>query len=255
MKRHPAARRDVVGDRGGLAELVLAGLVADADEDEVLGDLAEGRAKCAAAQGERPARRWYRRQVLRTLPPPVWHGLRTRPWFVVLGALGALTVTALIAGGGGGGSYDSRLPPEPRDVLVETIWRGAALLFAGAVGGAVAAWLARGARLVSVISVAAFWSLWAWAGPFYAVYGPGVLVSGSANQPGYAEYTVELSATSDQLVIPALWQLPTMAVAMPAMTMLGGLAAVAWLRRRARRPEGLAPGGRDQTPGAARNPA
>lgn len=244
MNRHPAARNDVVGDRGGLAELVLAGLVAEADEDEVLGDLAEGRALCAAAQGERPARRWYRGQVLRTLPPLVWHGLRNRPWFVVLGALGALTVTALVEWGVElGGSSDSRLSLEPRDVLVGTIWRGAALLFAGAVGGAVAAWLARGARLVSVISVAAFWSLWAWAGPFYAVYGPGVLVSGSANQPGYAEYTVELSATSDQLVIPALWQLPTMAVAMPAMTMLGGLAAVGWMRRRARRPEALAPGG------------
>jgi hypothetical protein len=237
MNRHPTARRDVVGDRGGLAELVLAGLVAEADEDEVLGDLAEGRARCAAAQGERPARRWYRGQVLRTLPPLVWHGLRTRLWFVVLGALGAWTVTALVAWGVGlGGFYDSRLSPEPRDVLVGTIWRGAALLFAGAVGGAVAARLARGARLVSVISVAAFWSLWAWQGPFYAVYG-------SAVQVGPAEYAVELSATSDQLVIAALWQLPTMAVAMPAMTLLGGLATVDWLRRRARRPEALASGG------------
>ena len=63
---------------------------------------------------------------------------------------------------------------------------------------------------------------------------------GSAVQVGPAEYTVELSATSDQLVVPALWQLPTMAVAMPAMTLLGGLAAVAWLRRGARQPEALA---------------
>ena len=94
-----------------------------------------------------------------------------------------------------------------------------------------------------MISVAAFWALWAWAGPFYAVYGPGVLVSGSPSQRGVAEYTVDLSVTSDQLVIPALWQLPTMAIAMPAMTMLGGLAAVNWLHRRARRPEALASGG------------
>ena len=245
MNRHPAAPNDVVGNRGGLVELVLAGLVAEADEDEVLGDLAEGRALFAAAQGEGPARRWYRRQVLRTLPPLVLHGLKTRPWFVVLGALGALTVTALVEWGVElGGSHDGGLSLEPRDVLVETIWRGALLLFAGAVGGAVAAWLARGARLVSVVSVAAFWSLWAWAGPFYVVFGPGVLVSGSASQPGVAEYTVDLSVTSDQLVIPALWQLPTMAVAMPAMTMLGGLTAIYWLRRRARRPEAaLASGG------------
>jgi len=68
-------------------------------------------------------------------------------------------------------------------------------------------------------------------------------VFGSAVQVGHAECTVELAATSDQLVIPALWQLPTMAVAMPAMTMLGGLAAVHWLRRRARGPEALASGG------------
>lgn len=245
MNRHPAAPNDVVGKRGGLAELVLAGLVAEADEDEVLGDLAEGRARCAAVQGERPARRWYRRQVLRTLPPLFLHGLKTRPWFVVLGALGALTVTALVEWGVElGASYDSGPSLEPRDVLVETIWRGAALLFAGTMGGAVAAWLARGARLVSVVSVAAFWSLWAYVGPFYAVFGPGELVSGSASQPGVAEYTVDLSLTSDQLVIPALWQLPTMAVAMPAMTMLGGLTAVHWLRRRTRPPEAaLASGG------------
>jgi hypothetical protein len=244
MNRHPAARDDVVGDRGGLGELVLAGLVAEADEDEVLGDLAEGRALFAAAQGEGPARRWYRRQVLRTLPPLFLHGLKTRPWFVVLGALAALTVTALVEGGVAlGGSFVGGPSLGPRDVLVGTIWRGALLLFAGAVGGAVAAWLARGARLVSVVSVAAFWSLWAWVGPFYAVFGPGVLVSGSGSQPGYAEYTVDLSVTSDQLVIPALWQLPTMAVAMPAMTMLGGLAAVHWLRRRTRGPETLASGG------------
>jgi hypothetical protein len=226
MNRHPAARHDVVGDRGGLAELVLAGLVAEADEDELLGDLAEGRALCAAAQGERPARRWYRGQVLRALPPLVLRGLKTRPWFVVLGALGALTVAVLVELGVElGGSYDGRFP-QPRDVLVETIWRGAALLFAGAVGGAVAAWLARGARLVSVISVAAFWSLWPWTGPFYAV-----------------STGVDRSLTSGQWVIPALWQLPTMAVAMPAMTMLGGLAAVHWLRARARGPEALASGG------------
>jgi hypothetical protein len=226
MNRHPAARRDVVGDRGGLAELVLAGLVAEADEDELLGDLAEGRATCAAAQGERPARRWYRRQVLRALPPLFWHGLNTRPWFVVLGAVGALTLTVLVELGVElGGYYDGRFP-QPRDVLVGTIWRGAALLFAGVVGGAVAAWLARGARLVSVISVAAFWSLWAWTGPFYAV-----------------GTSVDRPLTSDHWLIPTLWQLPTMAVAMPAMTMLGGLAAVHWLRARARGPEALASGG------------
>ena len=234
MNQHPDARHDAVRAREGLAELVLAGLVVEADEDEVLGDLAEGRATCAAAQGERPAGRWYRGQVARALPPLVWHDLRTHLWFVVLGVLGAWTVTPVVAWGIGlGGFYDSRLSPEPRDVLVGTIWRGAALLLAGAVGGAVAALLAKGARLVPVIAVAVFWSLWAWEGPFYAVYG-------SAAQVGPGEYAVELSATSDQLVVPALWQLPTMAVAMPAMTLLGGLAAVAWLRRGARQPEALA---------------
>jgi len=234
MNQHPIEPHDDARARGGLAEFVLAGLVPGADEDELLGDLAEGRTRWAAAQGERSARRWYRRQVLHALSPLIWHGLTTRFRFVALGVLGAWTVTAVVAWGVGiGGFYDSRLSPEPGDVLAGTIWRGAALLVAGAVGGAVAARLARGARLVSVILVAAFWSLWAWQGPFYAVYGSAVRV-------GPDEYAVVLSATSDQLVIPVLWQLPTMAVAMPAMTLLGGVAAVAWLRRRARRREALA---------------
>lgn len=226
MNQHPGVRHDAARERGGLAELVLAGLVPSADEDELLGDLAEGRARWAAAHGDRSARRWYRGQVGRALPSLIWHGLKTRLGLVILAVLGAWTVTAVVfLSGGMGGFYDSRTSPEPRDVLVGTIVRGAALLVAGAVGGVFAAGLARGARLVPVILVAAFWALWAWQGPFYAVYGSAVQVSPD-------EYVVDLSATSDQLVIPVFWQLPTMAVAMPAMTLLGGVAAVAWLRRR-----------------------
>ncbi|WP_407343577.1 hypothetical protein [Pengzhenrongella phosphoraccumulans] len=229
MNQHSGARHDDACERGGLAELVLAGLVPIADEDELLGDLAEGRARWAAVHGERSARRWYRSQVLRALPSLIWHGLTTHFGFVMLGVLSACTVTAVVSlGGGMGGFYDSRISPEPRDVLAGTILRGAALLLAGAVGGALAARLARGARLVPVVLVAAYWSLWAWQGPFYAVYGSAVQVSAD-------EYVVDLSPTSDQLVIPVFWQLPTMAVAMPAMTLLGGVAAVAWLRRRNRR--------------------
>ena len=94
--------------------------------------------------------------------------------------------------------------------------------------GAVAALLSRGARLVPVVIVAAFCSLWAWEGPFYAVYDPGRLT-------GDGPYAIELGAWSHDLLLPAVWQLPTMSILMPTVTLLGGLAAVAWTRRRASR--------------------
>ena len=221
---------------GGLAELVLAGLVVD--EDELLGDLTEGRALREATDGATVAGSWYRRQAVRAVPRLLWRGLRTRFGWVALGVVGALAVNlAVLASLGPTGLFDTRYAPTTQEVLGDTIVHGVAILLGGLLAGAVAALLSRGARLVPVVIVAAFCSLWAWHGPFYAIYGP-------ARLTGDETYVVELGAWSQDLVLPALWQLPTMAVAMPAMTMLGGLAAVGWLRRRARRPEtALASGG------------
>jgi hypothetical protein len=89
---------------------------------------------------------------------------------------------------------------------------------------------------VPVVIVAAFCFLWAWHGPFYAIYGPARLTSSTVDGTYVVEtYSVELGARSQDLVLPALWQLPTMSILMPTAILLGGLAAVAWTRRRASR--------------------
>ena len=212
---------------GGLAELVLAGLVVD--EDELLGDLTEGRALREATDGATVAGSWYRRQAVRAVPRLLWRGLRTRFGWVALGVVGALAVNlAVLASLGPTGLFDTRYAPTTQEVLGDTIVHGVAILLGGLVAGAVAALLSRGARLVPVVIVAAFCSLWAWEGPFYAVYDPGRLT-------GDGPYTIELGAWSQDLLLPAVWQLPTMSILMPTVTLLGGLAAVAWTRRRASR--------------------
>lgn len=212
---------------GGLAELVLAGLVVD--EDELLGDLTEGRAHWEATYGVGAARSWYRRQAVRAVPRLLWRGLRTRFGWVALGVVGALAVNLAVLGSlGPTGLFDTRYTPTTQEVLGDTIVHGVAILLGGLLAGAVAALLSRGARLVPVVIVAAFCSLWAWEGPFYAIYGP-------ARLTGDETYVVEFGAWSQDLVLPALWQLPTMSILMPTVTLLGGLAAVAWTRRRASR--------------------
>jgi len=212
---------------GGLAELVLAGLVVD--EDELLGDLTEGRALREATDGATVAGSWYRRQAVRAVPRLLWRGLRTRFGWVALGVVGALAVNlAVLASLGPTGLFDTRYAPTTQEVLGDTIVHGVAILLGGLVAGAVAALLSRGARLVPVVIVAAFCSLWAWEGPFYAIYGP-------ARLTGDETYVVEFGAWSQDLVLPAVWQLPTMSILMPTVTLLGGLAAVAWTRRRASR--------------------
>lgn len=220
---------------GGLAELVLAGLVVD--EDELLGDLTEGRAHWEATDGATVAGSWHRRQAVRAVPRLLWRGLRTRFGWVALGVVGALAVNlAVLASLGPTGLYDSRYTPTTQEVLGDTIVHGVAILLGGLLAGAVAALLSRGARLVPVVIVAAFCSLWAWEGPFYAIYGPARL-TGDEWRDGslLSTYVVELGAWSQDLVLPALWQLPTMSILMPTVTLLGGLAAVAWTRRRASR--------------------
>ena len=212
---------------GGLAELVLAGLVVD--EDELLGDLTEGRALREATDGATVAGSWYRRQAVRAVPRLLWRGLRTRFGWVALGVVGALAVNlAVLASLGPTGLFDTRYAPTTQEVLGDTIVHGVAILLGGLLAGAVAALLSRGARLVPVVIVAAFCSLWAWEGPFYAIYGP-------ARLTGDETYVVEFGAWSQDLMLPALWQLPTMSILMPTVTLLGGLAAVAWTRRRASR--------------------
>ena len=169
---------------------------------------AEGRALREATDGATVAGSWYRRQAVRAVPRLLWCGLRTRFGWVALGVVGAWAVNlAVLASLGPTGLFDTRYAPTTQEVLGDTIVHGVAILLGGLVAGAVAALLSRGARLVPVVIVAAFCSLWAWEGPFYAVYDPGRLT-------GDGPYAIELGAWSHDLLLPAVWQLPTMSILM-----------------------------------------
>ena len=231
-----AAVPTTAGRVGGIdrpLELVLGGLAQD--EDELLGDLAEGRAEVASAQGGRAARRWWRRQALRAVPRLVWHDLTHLPTTVLLG-LGGFVLWAWVASA----AYTAPwfpvvrqiypvVPPTSRiiqDTALVGVWN---LLVAAVVGATIAA-LARRARLAPVAVAAALMALISSGHAFYIVYGPGTCTS-TVDEYGCS---LELGAWSKDVVVPVLWQLPTMMVLLPLATGLGGLAAVAWSRRRAR---------------------
>lgn len=219
-------------------ELVLAGLVQD--EDELLGNLVEGRAEVASAQGEHAARRWWRGQALRAVPRLVWHDLTHLPVTLLLGLAGfvlwvwvasvAYTAPWFPVGQQAyTNAADPVIAPTSRIVL-DTALVGIWNLLAAAVVGATIAALARRARLAPVLVAAALMALISSRHAFYIVYGPGTCTS---TVDGY-RCSLELGAWSKDVVLPVLWQLPTMMVLLPVATGLGGLAVVAWSRRRAR---------------------
>jgi hypothetical protein len=70
------------------AELLLDGLIANAAvKDAVLGDFAEEWAERASRDGARAANRWYRWQVLRSVPPLVRAWPRHAGWLTALGVI------------------------------------------------------------------------------------------------------------------------------------------------------------------------
>lgn len=118
------------------------------------------------------------------------------------------------------------VPPTSRiiqDTALVGIWN---LLVAAVVGATIAA-LARRARLAPVAVAAALMALISSGHAFYIVYGPGTCTS-TVDEYGCS---LELGAWSKDVVVPVLWQLPTMMVLLPLATGLGGLAVVAWSRR------------------------
>ncbi len=70
------------------------------DREMILGDLVEERALLAATLSERQAAGWYRRQVLRSIPPVMWANVRRGIWLKTLGAaiagylVGAILIVA-----------------------------------------------------------------------------------------------------------------------------------------------------------------
>jgi len=243
-----ASRRDevsavdpttTVGRAGAIdraLELVLAGLAPD--EDELLGDLAEGRAEVAGAQGERAARRWWRGQALRAAPRLAWHDLVHRPAMLLLGLAGfvlwAWMVSLAYAPSPfavGSHAHDATHPviPSVSRVIGDTVVVGIGNLLAAAIVGAAIAALARRARLVPALVPAALMALISTRHAFYQVLGPG----GCWLENGHTEVCgLEFGAGSRDEIVPTLWQLPTMMVLLPAATAVGALAVVAWSRRR-----------------------
>lgn len=219
-------------------ELALGGLAWD--EDELLGDLAEGRAHVAGARGGRSARRWWLGQALRAAPRLAWHGLVHRPLTIVLGLAGfvgwewlaSVAYTAdwfpVVQS-----AYRLENPVFPpvdqviRDTVLVGVWN---VLAAAVVGAVLAALARRRGRLVPGIVSAALMALVSTRHAFYLVYGPGTCAT--SPDGGLETCTLELGARSNDLIVPALWQLPTMMILLPVATVLGGLAVVAWTRRR-----------------------
>jgi hypothetical protein len=61
-------------------------LLRQRDREMILGDLAEERALLAASLTPRHAARWYRRQMLRSIPPVIWANVRRGVWLKTMGA-------------------------------------------------------------------------------------------------------------------------------------------------------------------------
>lgn len=229
-----------VGRTGALEralELVLTGLAQD--EDELLGDLAEGRAEVAGAQGERAARRWWLAQGMRAATRLAWHGLVHRPAMLLLGLAGFVLwvwLTSLayapLPFAVDEQVYDVAHPVTPpvSSVIRDTVVVGFGNLLAAAVVGAAVAAVARRARLVPALVPAALMALISSRHAFHIAYGPGTCTLSDNGVPD--QCSLELGAWSRDVVVPVLWQLPTMMILLPLATALGGLAVVAWSRRR-----------------------
>jgi hypothetical protein len=61
-------------------------LLRQRDREMILGDLVEERGLLAATLPARQAARWYRRQMLRSIPPVMWANVRRGIWMKTLGA-------------------------------------------------------------------------------------------------------------------------------------------------------------------------
>jgi len=217
-----------LGRAARIAELALAGLAED--EDELLGDLTEGRAQVEATSGPVAARRWWRSQVVRAVPRLVIHAAaRHAGWLLLGGLAGAVAGLAVtMALGAGITARAGDFPPvTTRTFVLAVVGHGLALLLAGVAGGAIAALVSRRAPLLAAAGLGALNGLLWLSHPYYSTYGPGR----PAPDGGWV---IAFSPTSPDLLFPVLWELPTMAILMPAATVLGGLLAVGWMRSRPR---------------------
>jgi len=217
-----------LGRADRIAELVLAGLAED--EDELLGDLTEGRTQIDALSGAVVAKRWWRRQVVRAVPRLVVHAAaRHTEWLLLGGVAGAVAGLAVMTAlGAGVTARAGDLPPvSTRAFVLAVVGHGLALVLAGAVGGVVAAVVARRAPLLAAAGLGAVNGLTWLSHPYYSAYGAGQPTPDGGR-------VITFSPTSPDLLFPVLWELPTMAILMSMATIVGGLLAVGWSRSRRR---------------------
>ena len=216
-----------LGRAARIAELALAGLAED--EDELLGDLTEGRVQVEATSGPVLARRWWRTQVVRAVPRLVIHAAARHAGWLLLGglagAVAGLAVTTALGAGITARAGDS--PVTTRTFVLAVVGHGLALLLAGVAGGAIAALVSRRAPLLAAAGLGALNGLSWLSHPYYSAYGPGRPAPDGGS-------VIAFSPTSPDLLFPVLWELPTMAILIPAATVLGGLLAVGWMHSRPR---------------------
>ena len=167
-------------------------LVGDPDTaDVILGDLTELRAERAAQHGLRAARRWYWRELCRSVPTLLLRRLREAPARVILSALlGVLTIWAvqipfILASNG--------LSPAAYYVAVFIAGR----LVGGIAAGVLVAGINRAAPLAAAAWVIPCWILWTLVGTILTAV-MGAVVPGSA--PASVEINL-FAAVPDLLAI------------------------------------------------------
>jgi hypothetical protein len=162
----------------------------------------------------------------------VWHDLVYRTVMILLGLAGFVGWVALTSVASWFPGGDPSYPALPRrsDVIVATVAVAVWNLLAAALVGAGTALLARRARSVPGLVSAALMALISARHAFYIVYGPGTCTT--SPDGSHETCSLELGAWSNDVIVPVLWQLPTMMILLPLATVLGGLAIVAWTRGR-----------------------
>jgi hypothetical protein len=111
--------------------------------------------------------------------------------------------------------------------VLTVVGHGLVLLLAGVAGGATAALASRRTPLLAAACLGALNGFMWLSHPYYSA-------SGRGRPAPDGGWVIALSPTSPDLLFPVLWELPTMAILMPAATILGGLLAVGWMRSRPR---------------------
>lgn len=148
--------------RNTMIESVFAALASDrATADVMIGDLVETRTEIAADRGLAAGRRWYRRELVRSVPVLVWRRVREAPVKVLLWALLGLVIIGvidLVVGLIFDLLRQAIIGPTPETDLSGALAVGH--LAGGLVAGGLVVALSRRAPLANAVWVALAWITW-----------------------------------------------------------------------------------------------